>query len=122
MKWRRIGEQIEIRYTGLDRIPGYEVQEGPRAVTIYVKRGTAFCGRPIYRYTVYLKGKKLENGVTLLTHWAFHEEPAPMGPATLGFSLFFPEIIEGAYRRTPLEEQEQLLWNIIEELKEETGR
>jgi hypothetical protein len=41
-----------------------------------------------------------------------------MGPATLGFGLFFPEIIESAYRKTPREEQEEGLVAIIEDLKE----
>jgi hypothetical protein len=35
--------------------------------------------------------------------------------------LFFPEIVEGAYRRTPLDEQEELLYTFIEMLQEAQG-
>lgn len=117
MAWRRLKEPVEIRYAGLDKFRGVEVELRPRSVIITVKRGVAFCGRPIYHYEYSFKGRRLRGGKALLTHWFFHEEPAPMGPATLGFGLFFPEIIESAYRKTPREEQEEGLVAIIEDLK-----
>jgi hypothetical protein len=118
MVWRKIGEPIELGYVGLDRFLGIEVEERPRTVVIAVGRGTAFCGRPIYRHTYYLKGRKIGGGRALVTHWSFEEGPAPMGPSTLGFGIFFPEMIESAYRRTPIEEQEEGLQSITEELED----
>jgi hypothetical protein len=117
MVWRRLDEPFEIRYEGLGELLGYEVEERPRAVVVEVKRGASFCGRPIYRYSYLFKGRKLGGGRALMTHWGFREGPASMGPATLGFGLFFPEVIESAYRRTPVEEREENLWWVIEELK-----
>jgi hypothetical protein len=125
MVWRRLEqagyESFEVRYLGLERRLGYEVEERPRTVIITIRKGTAFAGRPLYHYGFSFKGKKLDGGRALITHWSFHESPAPMGPNTLGLGLFFPEIIEDAYRRTPLDEQEELLYAFIEELKEAQG-
>jgi hypothetical protein len=93
MVWRRLDEPFEIRYEGLGELLGYGVEERPRTVVVEVKRGVSFCGRPIYHYSYLFKGRKLGGGRALMTHWGFHEEPAPMGPATLGFGLFFPEVM-----------------------------
>jgi hypothetical protein len=119
MTWRKLDEDSSffLPYQKLQGLLGYEIEEKPKTVIVAVKRGTAFCGRPIYHYTYFFKGKKTPEGV-LVTHWAFHDEPAPMGPSTLGFGIFFPEIIEGAYRHLPLDEQWEVLWAIIEEVKE----
>jgi len=116
MKWHRLDESVEIHYRGLEELLGYEVEERPRSVIVAVKRGTSFCDRPIYHYTVYFKGKKLTEGRVLVRHWAFEEGPAPMGPSTLGFGIFFPEIIESAYKKTPAEEQEDIAYWTLKEL------
>ncbi|MEM2093827.1 MAG: hypothetical protein QXI32_00850 [Candidatus Bathyarchaeia archaeon] len=122
--WRRLEERerFEVRYEGLESLLGYEVEENPKTVVIAVKRGTAFCGRPIYHQTYYFKDRRTSPGYALITHWEFHEEHTPMSPNTLGFTLWFPEVIGNAYRRTPVQVQEENLWWEMEDLRRTAER
>lgn len=117
--WRKLDESVELKYRDLDKkLLNVMVGEKTRIVVIMVRGGVAFCGRPLYHWTCSLKGRKLPSGRVLLTHWAYRGEPVPMGSATLGFSIFFPEIIEGAYYRPSVAEQEEFVWGVVTWLRE----
>ncbi|MCD6406689.1 hypothetical protein J7L81_02300 [Candidatus Aerophobetes bacterium] len=117
MSWFELVEPVEVDMEKIQKLSEYGILKGVELHedgTITIKRGTAFCGRPIHEWYVTYKGEK-KNGKVVFTHFAF-DEWHTSSPNTLGFGLFFPEIVEPF--ETSEDEIHEIAQDFIEELKD----
>jgi len=115
-EWRELDEPIELRLDKVLKLDGYVrvISDDPANIIIKRGQGTTFSGRPIHHWYFYLKGFKRSprSRKVVFTHWDFEEDhPASRSPATLGFALFFPEVIEEF--ETPEDVARELLYDLL---------
>ena len=115
MRWWRLDYPAEVDLEKVrDIVEGVEIESEERTVYVTVKRGTAFCGRPVHVWEITLRGRYVDDGRAVLTHWIV-EERHTTSISTLGFATFFPEAVRPF--KTPHAERRRMANEAARELE-----